>query len=150
MANRTGRHNMIPLKKYFWYLVGTLGVVFFWIGVWDGIGSLVESPWLSIGIGIVLLLLYQPLFRGENPLLKLGEDVQKVFHTIHQHPQKHQFHICYLDKVRKIEVKLHARNLKRIEKNFLVFAEKGGELFLPAHRVTRILHHDKLHWRAHG
>ena len=137
-------------KKYFWYLFGTLGVVFFWAGVWDGLGQLpiIKIPWLSLVLGITMLSLSGILLKGANPLWEPEKPVSAEAKKVHRHPRKHEFHFRYEDHVQKKEMTIHAGKLSRIEKEFLVFVDKGKEVFIPLHRVTEILHKGKTHWKA--
>lgn len=138
------------IKKYFWYLFGILGVVFFWAGTWDGLGNvgLLENPLISLLVGVVLLSLTGVIFKDANPLWEAEKPVSTAAKKVHRHPQKQEFHFKYEDHVQKKELAIHAGKLKRIEKGFLVFLDKGKEVFVPLHRVTEILHNGKTHWKA--
>ncbi len=137
-------------KKYFWYIFGTLGVVFFWAGTWDGLGYLpiIENPWLSLGIGLTMLSLSGVIFKGANPLWEKEKPICGIATKIWRHPQKHEFHFKYKDHVSNKEIMMHAKYLKKIEKEFLVFLDQGKEIFIPLHRVTQIMHKEKIHWKA--
>ncbi len=138
------------IKKYFWYLFGVMGIVFFWTGTWDGLGNLwlLQNPLISFIVGIILLGLSGVIFKESNPLWELEKPVKTQAKKVHHHPQKHEFHFKYEDHVKNKELLLHAQNLQRIEKEFLVFLDKGKEIFVPLHRVTEILHNEKTHWKA--
>ncbi len=138
------------IKKYFWYLFGILGVVFFWAGTWDGFGNvgLLENPLISLLVGVVLLSLSGIIFKDANPLWEVEKPVKSEAKKVHRHRQKKEFHFKYQDHVKKKELLLHAGKLKRIEKDFLVFLDQGKEVFVPLHRVTEILHNGKTHWKA--
>lgn len=139
------------LKKYFWYVFGIIGVVFFWAGVWDGLGYIhpvIANPWLSFALGVLMLGLSGVIFKEANPLWEPEKPVKSEAKKVHRHPQKHEFHFKYEDRVKNKELLVHAQKLKRIEKDFLVFLDKGKEVFVPFHRVTEILHKGKTHWKA--
>ena len=142
--------NSEDVKKYFWYLFGTIGVVFFWAGVYDGLGRLpiIENPWVSLILGITMLSLSGVLLKGSNPLWEAETPVKTQAKKIHHHPQKHEFHFKYEDHLKKKELTIPAGKLQRIEKEFLVFLDQGKEVFVPLHRVTEILHKGKTHWKA--
>lgn len=138
-------------KKYFWYIFGTIGVVFFWAGVWDGLGNihpLLSNPWISFIIGITMLGLSGIILKDTNPLWEVEKPVKSEAKKVHHHPQKQEFHFKYADHVKNKEILIHAGKLKRIEKEFLVFLDKGKETFIPMHRITEILHKGKTHWKA--
>lgn len=138
------------LKKYFWYLLGILGVVFFWAGTWDGLGNIgpLVNPLISLLVGVALLSLTGVIFKEANPLWEVEKPVKSEAKKVHRHPQKQEFHFKYQDHVKNKELLLQAQKLQRIEKEFLVFIDKGKEVFVPLHRVTEILHKGKTHWKA--
>ncbi len=138
------------LKQYFWYIFGIIGVVFFWTGTWDGLGNLwlLKNPVISFVVGIILLSISGVLFKDSNPLWESEKPVKSEAKKVHRHPQKHEFHFKYQDHVKNKELILPAQKLRRIEKEFLVFLDKGKEVFVPLHRVTEILHKGKTHWKA--
>jgi len=138
------------IKKYFWYLFGIMGVVFFWSGTWDGLGNLgpLVNPLVSLVVGVVLLSLSGIIFKDANPLWEMEKPAKAEAKKVHRHPKKHEFHFKYEDKLKNKELLLHAQNLQRIEKEFLVFLDQGKEFFVPLHRVTEILHKGKTHWKA--
>lgn len=134
--------NPEEMKRYFWFFFGVLGVVFFWAGVWEGIGHLgpLKSPWVSLLVGIILLTI-GGIIRKTDQVKQQDIVAKNALHKVHTHPQKPEFHIKYFDKLKKQEILLNGKQLQRIEKGFLVFLEQSGkELFIPIHRVTEILH----------
>src|SRR3989344_7661951 len=130
------------IKKYFWYVFGVIGVVYFWAGVWDGVGNIgpLQNPLISFAVGITLLSLSGIIFKEANPLWELEAPVKSEAKKVHRHPQKHEFHFKYKDHIKNKELLFHAQKLRRVEKEFLVFLDKGKEVFIPLHRVTEILH----------
>ena len=142
--------NQEQLKKYFWSLFSIIGVVLFWIGVWEGIGGLpyISNPFISLGVGLLMFTLSGVIFKEFNPLQSVEKSAQAVLQTLSVHPQKHEFHIKYKDKIKNKEFKFKADKFKKLEKDFLVFLENGKEIFIPVHRVTEVLHKNKTHWKA--
>ena len=138
------------IKKYFWYLFGIIGVVYFWAGVWDGVGNIgpLKNPLYSFIAGVVLLSLSRVILKDANPLWGLEKPAKLEAKKVHRHPQKPEFHFKYKDHVSNKEIMLHAKNLKKIEKEFLVFLDRGKEIFITLHRVTQITHKGKTHWKA--
>jgi len=140
------------LTKYFWFTFGVIGVILFWAGIWEGIGGLpyLVNPFISLAVGMGMLLISEFFFKENNPLWGERRDsAPAVLRTIHKNPKKHEFHIKYLDKLKNHEVLIGAGKLKAIEKEFLVILDHGGkELFIPIHRVTEVLHKGKTHWKA--
>ncbi|MDO8656622.1 MAG: hypothetical protein Q7K45_05265 [Nanoarchaeota archaeon] len=133
------------IQRYFWYFFGVLGVVFFWTGVWDGVGNLgyLENPLVSLFIGTAMLLIGGIIRKTDN-VNQQELIAHNVLREVHHHPLKHEFHVKYFDKMRKKEVLIGGEQLHRLEKGFMVLLEKGGkELFVPIHRVTEVLHQGK-------
>lgn len=121
------------------------GVVFFWAGVWDGIGYLpyLESPWLSIVIGGAMLTLSQFIFKDPDPSQKMLRKTHAELHKVSKHPQKHQFHIKYYDKSKKKHFIIKGHQIQDIEKGFILMYHKGKEFFIPLHRIKEIFHQGK-------
>lgn len=138
------------IKQYFWYIFGVMGIVFFWTGTWDGLGNLwiFKNPVISFITGIILFALSGIIFKDANPLWEPEKAVKTEAKKVHHHPQKHEFHFKYADHEKNKELLIHAGKLNRIEKEFLVFLDKGKEVFVPLHRVTEILRKGKTHWKA--
>lgn len=141
--------NAEELKRYFWYFFGVLGVVFFWTGVWDGIGKLpyLSQPLISLAIGSVLLLLRRRVFI-ESEASKSEQSAHAILNHVRRHPQKQEFHIKYHDKLKKKDLLLKADAFKKIEKGFAIFTSKAGEeVFVPMHRIREVLHKGKTFWK---
>ncbi|MBI4980346.1 DUF504 domain-containing protein [Candidatus Woesearchaeota archaeon] len=139
------------IKKYFWSIFGAIGIIAFWAGVWEGIGGLpyLEKSWISLLVGLILLTISGLIYRQFDPLGEVEKSVHKTLHMVHRHPRKEEFHIKYHDRMKKKEIFLNTRQLKNIEKGFLVFTGKNGkEEFIPIHRVTHISHREKTLWKA--
>lgn len=138
------------LKKYFWSILGAIGVIMFWEGVWGGIGGLpyLVNPWISLGVGILMLSLTGNLFKQYNPMIEIEEARNEMIYNIHKHPEKHLFHVRYHDKIMNKEITFPAQMIKRIEKEALVLTQKDGrEIFIPTHRIKEVLYKGKTHWK---
>ena len=138
------------LKRYFWALFGAVAIIAFWAGVWDGVGYLpyLENPWLSLAIGLVILVSSGYLFKEFDPLEDAEIKITNLIRGIHKDPKKHEYHIKLHDKVKRKDILFEAKHLKDIEKGFLVFMVKEGkEIFVPIHRVKEIMHKGKSFWK---
>jgi len=137
---------LYKMSRYFWAILGVLGVVLFWAGTWDGLGSLpyLQNPLISLVVGLLILVLSGLIFKEFDPLGKKDSGKILTAHKIHRHPEKHLFNVKYFDKIKKTHLLISAAKLKHIEKEtFLVFKHEGKEFFLPIHRVKEILHQNK-------
>ena len=139
-------------RHYFWFFFGVMGVVFFWAGTWDGLGTLpyLENPWISLSIGLIMVLLSKTVFAQVDPVKKAEEAAQAVLQQIHLHPRKHEFHIKYHDKISQKELLIRGDKFKSLEKGFLLLEGKGQEEFIPIHRVTEVLHQGKTYQKLHS
>lgn len=138
------------LKRYWWYFFGIMGVIFFWTGVWDGIGGLpyLKNPLISLILGLAMLGLSGYIFKGADPVTEVEKAVEHDLHLVHEHPQKHEFHIKYHDKIQQKNILLRVDRIKDIERGFLIVLDKGEkEFFIPIHRVQEILHKGKTYKR---
>lgn len=135
------------LQKYVWYFLGVLGVVFFWVGVWDGIGNLgpLKNPWISLALGLVMLILSKVFFRETDPAEEAQQAAKNSLLEVHTHPQRHEFQIKYHDKIQQQHRLVPVEKLHKIEKGFLVFLQEGRESFVPIHRVAEIHRQGVLH-----
>ena len=138
------------ITKYFWYIFGVMGIVFFWAGVLDGLGNLsyLVNPLISLFVGLAMLTLGGYLFRDTGMFGK-ADKRHSMLHKVHTHPKKHEFIISYHDRIKKKEISFPAHKLQDIEKGFLVLLEGKKELFVPSKRVTKILHNGEVYWK-HG
>ena len=139
------------IKLYLWYLVGVMGVVFFWAGVWDGLGSLpyLSNPWISLLVGLAMFTLSGVLFKDVAPFWGTKKTVHSILHHVRTHAQPHQFHIQYHDKLTKKDVFLRGDKLHKIEKDFMIILDEGKkEIFVPVHRIRAVLHKGKHYWKA--
>lgn len=133
-------------QRYFWYFFGVMGVVFFWTGIWDGVGEVwyLQNPLVSLAVGLIMLFIGGLVKKTDN-VKKQELLAHNTLRQMHHHPSRHEFHFKYLDKVKKREVMVGTGQLQRIEKGFLVLLEKGGrEAFIPIHRVTEVLRNGKM------
>ena len=144
---------MIPqekIKKYFWAIFSAVGMVFFWAGIWDGIGALpiLNKPINSLLIGAIMLISSGYLFKQFDPLESLESSIIKVLHEVHHHPQPHQFHIKYHDKLKNKDIFLKGNHIKKIEKKDLILKhQQGKEIFIPIHRIKEVVHNNKTYWK---
>jgi len=127
-------------KHFLWSLFGATGIIFFWKGIWEGLGSLpvIENVWVSLFLGLLILTFSGMIFREFDPMGGLERGALKMLHHVHGHPHRHEFTIKYFDSMTKKEVEVSAANLKHIEKNSLCIHEGKQELFIPLHRVRSI------------
>lgn len=125
------------------------GVIIFWKGIWEGVGSLpiLENPWVDLFVGLVVLTFTQVIFREFDPLGGLEKGVLKAVHHAHHHPKRHEFRMRYFDNVKKKEIEVSFADVRTVEKNTLSLIEKDREIFIPIHRVRSIHRAGKVVWK---
>ncbi len=138
----TDRHFLLSL-------VAATGVILFWKGLWDGVGSLwiLQSPWVDLFVGLAILTFSGLIFAQFDPLGGIEGGVMSAVQKIAVHPRKHEFIIKYYDNIQKKDIEISAKNIRQIEKNILSLHEKGKEIFIPLHRVKSIHRFGKTIWR---
>lgn len=142
-------------KHFLWSLLGAIGIVLFWRGIWAGIDILweipgwewVATPSLSLFIGLAILTFSGLIFREFDPLGGLEKGVATALHALHEHPNRSEFTVTYYDKLNKKEYTVGGENIKRFEKNVLSVHEGGRETFIPIHRIRAVHRKGKAVWR---
>ena len=140
---------LATIKKYFWSIFGIMGVVFFWVGLWDGVGSLpyIEIWWVSMLTGLAMIAFSGLFLKGNNLFGGKSSPLHNLLHDIQDHPEKHLFEIRFRDKIKNRELALSGQHLKGFEKGFVVYISNGMEKFIPLHRITEVKHKGKTHWK---
>lgn len=136
-------------KHFLMAMFSATGIILFWKGIWEGIGSLplLESPWVSLFIGTLMLTVSGILFSEFDPLGGLEKSTLKIINYVHHHPQKHEYKIRYYDTLQKTEKEIEAKHIKHIEKNVVILHEGGKESFIPIHRVKSVHRKGSLIWK---
>ena len=142
-------------KHFLWSLLGAVGIILFWRGIWASIDVFWEisgwewiaTPALSLFLGLAVLTFSGLIFREFDPLGGLEKGVKDILHTIQTHPEKSDFKVIYYDNLKKKDVHIKADDIKSIEKNMLLIHEAGREVFIPIHKVKAIHKKDKVFWR---
>jgi len=137
-------------NQYFWYLFGVIAVVFFWAGIWDGLGNIsyLQNPLISLFAGLFLLGLSRIIFRDANPFGSEGDHpAHPIIRKIKKSDEKHHYDIQYKDQSKSRDLSINAKNLHKIEKNFMIFHEGEREIFIPLKKVTQVLYKGKKHWQ---
>jgi hypothetical protein len=136
-------------KHFLWSMLGATGIILFWRGLWEGIGSLplLESPWVSLFIGLLILTLSGMIFQQFDPMGGIDKGALQTIHSVHHHPQRHEFTMKYYDNLQKKVVDIAVHDIKHIERNVLTIHSKGKEIFVPIHRIREIHRNGKIFWK---
>ncbi|MCX6707470.1 MAG: RNA repair domain-containing protein [Candidatus Woesearchaeota archaeon] len=142
-------------KHFLWSLIGAIGIILFWRGLWNGIDSVegvagwswLGTPALSLFIGLVILTFSGLIFQQFDPLGGLEKGVAKMLHSIQMHPKRKEFILTYYDNIMKKEMHCKAENIRRLEKNMLLIEEGGREIFIPLQRIRTVKRNNEIVWR---
>ena len=137
------------LKKAGYSMLGFIGIVLFFDGVYNGIGGLpiIENWYVCLTIGLTMLVCSGSIYKLSATFESIEEMTTNVIKEIHAHPERHEFHIIYDDKVAQKKIPLHALKIKRIEKGFIVFqGEQGQDVYIPLNRISHTLYKGQMHW----
>lgn len=136
-------------KHFLLAMFTATGIILFWKGIWEGVGSLpvMENPWVDLFLGAAILTFSGMIFSEFDPLGGIEKATVKMMQSVHNHPQKHEFSIKYYDNIRKKEVELRAEHIRHIEKNIIIFHDRGKEMFIPIHRVRSVRRKGEVVWR---
>ncbi|PIN87016.1 hypothetical protein COV19_01705 [Candidatus Woesearchaeota archaeon CG10_big_fil_rev_8_21_14_0_10_44_13] len=137
-------------KHFLWSLIGAIGIILFWRGIWGGIDILpspLDRPELSFFLGLAILTFSGLIFKEFDPLGGLEKGVIDVLHMIQSHPEKKDYMITYHDKLNKKDVNIRADDIKQFEKSMLLIHEGGKEIFIPLHRIKSIHKKGEVIWR---
>lgn len=138
-------------KHYSAALIVLTGVIFFWRGLWDILGFIpvVGNPFVSLFIGLVIITFSGVIFNEFDPFKARLQQTTELLHEIesHKYDKAKNYAIKYYDETAKKHHILQHHRIKKIEGNFIVFEEKGREVFIPMHRIHEIHQHDKVIWK---
>jgi uncharacterized protein (UPF0248 family) len=142
-------------KHFLWSLLGAIGIILFWRGLWNGIDTIegvahwgwLGTPALSLFIGLVILTFSGLIFQQFDPLGGLERGVINILHDIHANAKKDNYSIKYHDRIKKRDFMISAENIRRIEKNILSIEENGKEIFIPIHRIREVHKKGKIIWK---
>lgn len=138
-------------KHFLSTLWAVIGMVLIWKGVWEGIYEIpyINDPWVILFLGFAMLTLSGLIFKEFDPLGGIDKSVHKVLREVKDHPNKKEFKICYLDKELKKDITVEGHQIRGIEQKHLIVkhGKRKEEVFIPFHRITKVIHKGKTHWR---
>ena len=137
-------------RHFLYSLLYATGIIFFWKGMWDvsyGI-PLLKNPYFSLFIGLFILTMTGYMYKEFDPFAQRARKVTKLLHdviSLTKHGEPHE--IYYYDDIGRHDHKLLPSKIRRIEHDFIVFEEKGHEVFIPIHRIKRIHKGNQIIWK---
>ena len=136
------------IKRHGWSLLGAIGIITFWRGIWEGASyiPIINNLWVSLLIGLVIITITAYKYSNNYAL----NSCEKIMTMVDKHELKHRFQIHYHDKIENKENILEASKLHLIEKGFARFKNNKGVMFhVPLERIMSIQFDGKPHWIAH-
>lgn len=137
-------------KQFFTSLLYATGIILFWRGVWELSYEipLLKNVYVSLVVGLIILTLTGYIYREFDPLSRRMHSIGKLLHDVVQKAKQGEPHeIYYYDELKKDHHVLKPHRIKKIEHDFVIFEEKGHEVFIPIHRITRIHKGKEVIWK---
>ncbi|MBI4146287.1 hypothetical protein HY489_03040 [Candidatus Woesearchaeota archaeon] len=137
-------------RQFLYSLLYATGIILFWRGIWDTSYRipLLSNDFFVLFVGLFILTMTGYMYREFDPLGQKISKITKIVHDVinlHKHGQHHE--IYYHDEIGNHEHKLLPHKIKKIEHDFLIFEEKGHEVFIPISRLTRIHRGKQVVWK---
>lgn len=137
-------------KRYLAALIVLTGVIMFWSGLSNLIAiiPIVKNPFVSLFLGLLIITLTGAIFREFDPITQQIANTMEVLTEVLSRKNVHEnYDIHYFDEASKMTRKIKRRDIKRLEHNFLILEEKGKEIFIPVHRVHKIMKNGRVIWK---
>ena len=137
-------------KHYLFSLLYASGIILFWRGIWEAIAQvpIIGNVFVSLFLGLLIITLTGVIYKEFDPIGQKLNNVTRLLHDImNEAKQGKKYEIHYYDHVSKKHQIVHAHRIKSIEHNYIILEEKGKELFIPIHRISRIHHQGKVVWQ---
>ncbi|HLF54405.1 MAG TPA: hypothetical protein VI612_01665 [Candidatus Nanoarchaeia archaeon] len=137
-------------RQYLYSLLYATGIILFWRGVWEVSYELplLKNVYFALFVGLLILTVTGYMYREFDPFSRRLLKVNKLLHDVVNLSKQGQPHeIYYYDEVGKDHHVLNPHKIRKIEHDFIVFEEKGHEVFIPTHRITRIHKGKQVIWK---
>ena len=137
-------------KNYLAALTVIIGIVLFWRGIWDALYviPILSNPFVSLFLGLLIITLSGVIFQQFDPLsTQVSKTMEILNEIVSRKHKKEKYEIIYFDEAANKRISIPHKNIKKIEHNFIVIEEEGREIFIPIHRVHKILENGKTIWK---
>ncbi len=128
-------------RQFLMSLAYATGVILFWRGIWEGSLEIpiLDNPWVSLFLGLAILTLTGWVYREFDVIgAKASRLLNALTNALHDSSRGVKHNIFYFDELTKKHHKVPARKVKKVERNHVIVEQKGRELFIPIHRITKI------------
>jgi uncharacterized protein (UPF0248 family) len=137
-------------KQYLAALLVLAGIVLFWRGIWDvmSIIPILGNPFVSLFLGLLIITLTGVVFQQFDPLgTQIAKTMEILNEIVSRRHRKEHYEIFYFDEKKNDLRKILHKDIKRLEHNFLVVEERDKEIFIPIHRVRKIVENGRTIWK---
>jgi len=126
------------------------GVILLWRGIWEGIGQLplMENPWVSLFIGLLILTLTGWIYTEFDFFSQRAKQMLNVLtHALHDTKRGVEHTISYFDELTGKHQVVHAKDVRKVEQHHIIVEHEGRERFIPLQRISEIKRGKKSVWR---
>lgn len=137
-------------RQFLYSLLYATGIILFWRGIWEVSYKipLLSNVYFVLFVGLFILTMTGYMYREFDPFSQKERKVSKLLHDVVSLTKRGQAHeIYYYDDIAGDYHKLLPHKIKKIEHDFIVFEEKGHEVFIPIHRITKIHKGTQVIWK---
>lgn len=137
-------------RQFLYSVLYATGIILFWRGIWEVSYEvpLLKNVYFCLFVGLFILTVTGYMYREFDPFAHKGHKITKMLHeVIHLSKLKQEHAIYYYDDVKGDEHKIDPHKIKKIENDFIIFEEKGHEVFIPIHRITRVHKGKQVMWK---
>ncbi len=137
-------------RQFLYSLLYATGIILFWRGVWEVSYELplLRNVYFALFVGLFILTITGYMYREFDPFSRRLHKIGRLLHDVVSLSKRGVPHeIYYYDEVGKHHHKILPHKIKKIEHDFIIFEEKGHEVFIPVHRITRIHKGKEVIWK---
>jgi uncharacterized protein (UPF0248 family) len=137
-------------KQFLLSLLYATGIILFWRGIWEVSYEipLLSNVYFALFVGLFILTVTGYMYREFDPLSRRMHKINKVLsEVVHLAKRGEQHSVFYYDEVGKHHHEIQPHKIKKIEHDYLIYEDKGHEVFIPLHRVTRIHRGKEIIWK---
>ncbi len=128
-------------RQFLMSLLYATGIILFWRGIWEISYEipLLKNVYFVFFVGLFILTMTGYIYKEYDPFSQRVRKVSRLLHDVVQLHKRGELHeIYYYDDIGGHDHKLLPHKIKKIENDFVIFEEKGHEVFIPLSRITRV------------
>lgn len=137
-------------RQFLYSLLYATGIILFWRGIWEVSYEipLLENVYFCLFVGLFILTITGYIYREFDVFKEKSRRVSQVLHEVARASKKGEpYKVNYYDDIKGDEHEFDPEKIKKIETDFIVFEEKGHEVFIPIYRITRVFKGKQVIWK---